>query len=61
MVHFAQSLQIILVGLKHPEHFVFSDNFPPQFRHDSSGNSIQRYYLKIEYKRHEEIVHPKDQ
>ena len=60
-MHFAQSLQIILFGLKHSEHFVFSDNFPPQFRHDSSGNSIQIELLKIEYKKHEEIIHHKDQ
>jgi len=60
-VHVAQSLQIILVGLKHSEHLVFWDNFPPQFRHDSSGNSIQKELLEIEYKRHEEVVHIKDQ
>ncbi len=51
----------MLLDLKHREHFVFSYNFPPQFRHDSSGNDIQIELLKIEYKKHEEIIHHKDQ
>jgi len=51
----------MLLDLKHREHFVFSCNFPPQFRHDSSGNCIQNELLKIGYKKHEEIVHHNDQ
>ena len=40
---------------------MFSVKAPPQFLHDSSGNSIQSKLLEFEYKKHEEVVHLKAQ
>ena len=51
----------MLIVFRHSEHLVFSINFPPQFLHDSSGNSFQRKLIRIEYKQNVEVVHLKDQ
>ena len=47
--------------VSHTEHFAFSDNLPSQFLDNSSDNSFQIKLLKIEYKKHEEVIYIKDQ
>jgi len=61
IVQSAQSIQIMLLGFMHWKHLVLSSNFPPQFRHDSSGNSFQIKLMKIGYKQHVEVVQLKAQ